>query len=196
MKKRFRDAELLFEAAFLKKLYRTGYPYLGRGKETVASHSFGVAFVAWMLSKMCEKELGKGALDREKVFKMALLHDLPEARVGDFNAVNKLYDQADEERALKDAVSGTVLQEEVLALWQEYRKAESLEAKLVHDADVIDLLLQLKEHADLRNPYAPKWIDFAKKKLLTSWGKELARKVLETEWCSWWFEDLVEENDS
>ncbi len=196
MKKRIRDAELLFEASFLKKIYRTGYPYLGRGKESVAAHSFGVAFVAWMLCTMCEKEQGKGVLDREKVLKMALLHDLPEARIGDFNAVNKLYDQADEERALKEAVSGTLLEEEVVTLWQEYRKGESLEAKLVHDADVIDLLLQLKEHADLGNPYAPRWIDFARKRLLTSYGKELATKVLETEWCSWWFEDLVEGNDS
>ena len=186
-----KEAELLFEVALLKKIYRTGYAYLGSGKETVASHTFGVAFVAWVLARLCNQ-----TVDESKLLKMALLHDLVEARTGDFNAVNKLYDQADEERAIKDAVKGTVLEKEALSLWKEYRSNETLEAKLVHDADVIDLLVQLKEQQDLGNPYAPKWIFFAKKKLLTPWGKELAEKVLSIEWCSWWLKELIKENET
>ena len=192
MNKRDRDAEFLFEVAFLKKIYRTGYPYLGSGKETVASHSFGVAFISWMLALIYEKN-EKKQVDKEKMFKMALLHDLPETRTGDFNAVNKIYNKTDEKRALKDALLNTILEKEAYKIYEEYRELNTIEAQLVHDADTIDLLIQLKEQLDLNNPYADKWIKFAKKRLITPWGKELAERVLKTNWCAWWFIDLVGE---
>ena len=192
MNKRDRDAEFLFEVAFLKKIYRTGYPYLGSGKENVASHSFGVAFISWMLALIYEKN-EKKQVDKEKMFKMALLHDLPETRTGDFNAVNKIYNKTDEKRALKDALLNTILEKEAYKIYEEYRELNTIEAQLVHDADTIDLLIQLKEQLDLNNPYADKWIKFAKKRLITPWGKELAERVLKTNWCAWWFIDLVGE---
>jgi putative hydrolase of HD superfamily len=182
-------ADLLFEAALLKRIERTGYSYLGTGRENVASHSFGVSFCAWILS-----ELYEGEVDKEKVLKMALLHDFCEARTGDFNALNKIYDQADEKRALEDAFKGTFLKEEVLALWKEYRELKTIEAKLVHDADVIDLIIQLKEQKDLNNPYAEKWIEYARPRLITPLAKKLVEAILNTEWCSWWYNFLVENN--
>jgi putative hydrolase of HD superfamily len=190
MKKLGRYSKLLFEANFLKRIERTGYPYLGTGKENVASHSFGVCFCAWILAELSEENVNK-----EKLLKMALIHDLAETRIGDFNAVNKLYDTADEKRALEDAFEGLPIKEEVLNLWKEYREQKSIEAKLLHDADVIDLLLQLKEQKDLNNPYAEKWIYHAKKRLITPIGKKLAEEILKTEWCSWWLHYFVKEND-
>ncbi|QER41818.1 HD domain-containing protein [Thermodesulfobacterium sp. TA1] len=182
-------ANLLFEVAFLKRIERTGYPYLGTGRENVASHSFGVVFIAWILSSLSEEKV-----DKEKLFKMALLHDLPETRTGDFNALNKLYNRTDEKKALEDAFEGMSLSQEVLSLWQEYRALKSLEAKLVHDADVIDLIIQLKEQKDLNNPYAQKWIDYAKPRLITEVAKKLVEAILETDWCSWWYDFLIEKN--
>ncbi len=183
-----KTAKLLFEANFLKKIQRTGYPYLGDGKESVGAHSFGVVFVAFVLCKLAEQKGEK--VNEEKVLKMALIHDLPETRTGDFNAVNKKYDQADEKKALEDAVKGTPVEKEVFELWKEYRDGKTFEARLTHDADVIDLILQLKEIHDLGNPYAIKWISFAKRKLQTPIGKEIVQKILETEWCSWWFDEF------
>lgn len=183
-------AKLLFESALLKRIQRTGYAYLGTGGENVASHSFGVIFCAWILSEICEK-----TLDREKLFKMALIHDLAETRIGDFNAVNKIYNKADEKKALEDAFSDTPIKEEVLALWEEYRNMKNLEAKLVHDADIIDLIIQLKEQKDLNNPYAEKWIEYAKKRLITEEAKKLVKAILKTEWCSWWLEYFFKNNE-
>ncbi|PMP97898.1 MAG: phosphohydrolase, partial [Thermodesulfobacterium geofontis] len=80
------------------------------------------------------------------------------------------------------------IKEEVLALWEEYRNLKNLEAKLVHDADIIDLIIQLKEQKDLNNPYAEKWIEYAKKRLITEEAKKLVKAILKTEWCSWWLE--------
>ena len=68
-----RYAKLLFESALLKRIQRTGYAYLGTGEENVASHSFGVIFCAWILSEICN-----APIDKEKLFKMALIHDLAE----------------------------------------------------------------------------------------------------------------------
>ncbi|MCD6548980.1 MAG: HD domain-containing protein [Thermodesulfobacterium sp.] len=186
-----RYAKLLFESALLKRIQRTGYAYLGTGGENVASHSFGVAFCAWILSEICNDQI-----DREKLFKMALIHDLAETRIGDFNAVNKIYNKADERKALEDAFSNTSLKEEVLSLWKEYRNLENLEAKLVHDADVIDLIIQLKEQKDLNNPYADKWIEYAKKRLITDVAKKLVEAILKTEWCSWWLEYFIKNNEN
>jgi len=186
-----RYAKLLFESALLKRIQRTGYAYLGTGGENVASHSFGVIFCAWILSEICEKNL-----DKEKIFKMALIHDLAETRIGDFNAVNKIYNKADERKALEDAFSQTPIKEEVLFLWEEYRNLKNLEAKLVHDADIIDLIIQLKEQKDLNNPYADKWIEYAKKRLITNEAKKLVEAILNTEWCSWWLEYFVKNNEN
>ncbi|MFN3504859.1 MAG: HD domain-containing protein [Caldimicrobium sp.] len=183
-------AKLIFESSLLKRIERTGYSYLGTGKENVASHSYGVVFITYLLCKFFSKEVNE-----LKALKMALIHDFTEARIGDFNAVNKLYNQADEKRALKDAFSELPFYEEVLILFEEYRKNESLEAKIVHDADVLDLIVQLKEQKDLNNPFAERWINYAKRRLILKESKELAEAILEIEWCAWWLERLLKEKD-
>lgn len=193
MKDYYKYANLLFEVALLKRIQRTGYAYLGTGKENVASHSFGVVFIAWILAEL-HKFKSKVNVDMEKLLKMALIHDIIESRTGDFNAVNKLYNKADEKKALEDAFEGTHLKDEVLSLWEEYRALQTLEAKLVHDADVIDLIIQLKEQKDLNNPYAQKWIDYAKPKIVTEQAKDLVEAILTTEWCEWWYNFLLEKN--
>ncbi len=180
-----RVAKLLFEAAMLKRLERTGYAYLGTGRETIAAHSFGASLCAWILASLVPEA------DVNRVIKMALLHDLLEARTGDLNSVNKLYDTADEEKAAQDAFSGLPMGEEWLALWQEYREGKTLEAQLVHDADQLDLLVMLKEQRDLGNPYAPRWIKYAKRRLKTEMAKRLADAIGETDWASWWLDQFV-----
>ena len=180
-----RLAKFLFEGAMLKRLERTGYAYLGTGRENIAAHSFGVALAALLLTSLVPEA------DENKVLKMALLHDLLEARTGDLNSVNKLYDQVDEEAAARDAFSHLPKAEEWLALWEEYREGKSLEALLVHDADQIDLLVMLKEQKDLGNPYAPRWISYALKRLKTPAGQKLAQAICETDWASWWLDHFV-----
>ncbi|MCS7199954.1 MAG: HD domain-containing protein [Caldimicrobium sp.] len=185
-----RLAKLLFEASLLKRIERTGYNYLGTGKENVASHSYGVVFCSYLLSKRYA-----GKVDESKVLRMALLHDFVEARTGDFNAVNKLYNKTDEKKALKEAFGDLFFAEEVFTLYEEYRDNKTLEAKIVHDADVLDLIVQLKEQRDLNNPFAERWINYAKKRLSLEEAKALAEAIIETEWCSWWLERLIKEAD-
>ncbi len=180
-----RLAKLLFEGAMLKRLERTGYAYLGTGKENIAAHSFGVVLVAAILAKLVPQA------DEAKLLKMALLHDLLEARTGDLNSVNKLYDKVDEEAAAKDAFSGLPWAEEWFELYQEYREGKTLEAQLVHDADQLDLMVMLKEQHDLGNPYARRWMVYARRRFKTEVGKNLAEAIAETDWASWWLDQFV-----
>jgi len=76
-------ANLLFEVRILKDLVRSGYAFLGSGKESVAEHSFMTAFICFVLAKM------DPGVDGAKLVAMALVHDLAEARTGDLNYVGK-----------------------------------------------------------------------------------------------------------
>ena len=72
--------ELLLEAVTLKRMPRAGW--LTRGVphvESVADHSFGVAFVALAMADALEGD----ELDLEKILVMAVLHDLGELRLTD-----------------------------------------------------------------------------------------------------------------
>ena len=90
---------LLFEARKLKDIPRSGYHFLEAGKETVAEHSFMTAFIAFVLARTHPD------IDANRLVQMCLIHDLPEARTGDLNYVQKKYVSADENRALGDTVA-------------------------------------------------------------------------------------------
>lgn len=177
-------ARFLFEAGMLKKMRRTGYPFLGSGGESVADHCFRAALMGYMLA------LTQEGLDASRVALMLLHHDLAETRTNDLNYVHKRYAKADEAKALADQLRNLppVAADKAKELIAEFQAGQSAESRLAHDADQLDLLVELKEQADLGNPYAKHWIHYALKRLQTPAGQELARAVLETDWTDWWFE--------
>ncbi len=172
----------LFEVGMLKKTPRTGYQFLGSGKETVAAHSFRTAVIGYVLATQ------NSNADLKKVVLMTLFHDLPEARTGDHNYVNKKYVEVDEKRALEDQVGALVFGKEILDLAAEFNRGKTLEAQLARDADQIDLILELKEQLDIGNSYAKDWLEFAIKRLLTDTAKQMAEQILCTDWTAWWFD--------
>jgi putative hydrolase of HD superfamily len=99
--------------------------------------------VAWLALLLAAME-GKG--DSGKIVKMALVHDLGESRTGDVNQMQSLYVRRDEERAVADMLAGTPLEGEMLALLDEYEARESIEARIVKDADHLDVEFELGEH--------------------------------------------------
>lgn len=132
-------ARLLREVERLKDVDREGWKHRGITKpESVAEHTLGVAFLAM---SMAEAE----GLDVEKSLKMALLHDLPEARVGDISFHSPRYR---EKEKLETTAAREMLRDaqEYHELWAEYSKGESPEAKLVKYADKLELLAQAVEY--------------------------------------------------
>jgi putative hydrolase of HD superfamily len=177
-----RAIQFLFEAGMLKKTPRTGYQFLGSGGESVADHSFRTAVIGYVLGSL------ETALDRGRVVLMCLFHDLPEARTGDHNYVNKRYVRADEENALSDQVKDLFCGEEIASLLREYNEGNSREAILSHDADQLDLIMELKEQLDSGNTNAREWLAFAVQRLQTETAQKMAHEILTTHSSDWWFD--------
>lgn len=175
-----RLADFFFEVGMLKKTPRTGYQFLGSGKENVAEHSFRTAVIGLVLADL------NGA-DKYKMLVMCLFHDMHETRTGDFNYVNRLYNTADQKRALADALDGVGIEEEIKKFFFELEEADSPESKLAQDADQLDFILELKEQLESGNPAASKWLDCAVERLRTDSGRRLARQILDTHPSEWWF---------
>ncbi|OGP68086.1 MAG: phosphohydrolase [Deltaproteobacteria bacterium RBG_16_44_11] len=176
-------ANFLFEVGMLNKTPRTGYQFLGSGKESVAEHILRTLFVGYTLCKMDD------SLDETRVLKMCLFHDLPEARTGDMNYVNKKYVDVNEKKAVRELTEGIFFGSDIKAAIDEFNKKETKEALIAMDADQIALILQLKEYGDLGNKYAEEWINYALQRLNTKGAKELAEKISKTDFSDWWFKE-------
>jgi len=176
-------ADFLFEVGMLSRTPRSGYQFLGSGQESVAEHILRTVFVGYVLCKM------DASLDEMKVLKMCVLHDLPEARTGDMNYVNKKYVRVDEEKAVNELTENLFFGSDIKDILEEFNQRQTPESKIVRDADQIALILQLKECGDLGNKYSQEWINFAQQRLTTENGKKLAETIIRTDSTQWWFRE-------
>ncbi|MBN2255217.1 MAG: HD domain-containing protein [Deltaproteobacteria bacterium] len=174
---------LLFEMGMLKKTPRTGFQFLGSGCESVAEHIFSTLFIAYTLCKL------EGDVDELKVLRMCLVHDLPEARTGDMNYVNKKYVTVDEEKAIREVTAPLFFGNEIKEAIAEFNDMKTKESMISHDADQLSLILQLKERGDLGNKYSAEWIEFARMRLFTTSAQEIAETIVDTDSTEWWFAD-------
>lgn len=181
-----RLVDLFNEAGMLRKIPRSGFPFLGSGSENVAEHSYRVSIIGYVLARLA-------GIDPARVCYLCLFHDLHEARTGDFNYVNHRYDTCDALAAIKDATRGTGLEEEILSYWKELEDRESLESQLAHDADQLDLICNLQTELHRGNDFARDWLDSALKRLRTSWGRDIADSILRSSPQRWWY-DMVEKD--
>lgn len=176
-------ADFLFEVGMLCKTPRSGYQFLGSGRESVAEHVLRTVFVGYALCKLNQ------SLDELRVLKMCVLHDLPEARTGDMNYVNKKYVQVDEGKAVKELTESLFFGDDIRRAIEEFNAKETPEARIARDADQISLILQLKEYGDLGNKYSDEWIKYALQRLSTEEGKKLAARIIQTDSSHWWFKE-------
>lgn len=176
-------ANFLFEAGMLKRTPRSGFQFLGSGSESVAEHIFRTTYIGFCLANLTPN------VDVDRLIKMCLFHDLPEARTGDLNYVNKKYVDAHEETAVNDLTGTLPFGSEIRELIMEFMDGKTVEAKLARDADQIEMILALKEYKDLGNKYADEWLGFSLKRLQTETAKNLAEVILATDSSLWWFSD-------
>jgi len=136
----------LIELQRLKRLDRTGWTLRGlpNGTESVAAHSFGVGVTAMLLA---DKLIASGvSVDVEKILRIALLHDWAEVRVGDMPRTATLYFGSEARKQAETAAFADVVHDldgAYAELYDDYERRNSLEAKLVKAADVLDLLVQV-----------------------------------------------------
>jgi putative hydrolase of HD superfamily len=132
-----------FEFNQLKQLYRQGWLRVGLPPErceSVAEHSLGVALLCLFIADTYFPEA-----DVSKVVRIALLHDLGEARVGDLtphDPVGAEEKHRREREAVAHILGGLPRGAEYLALWEEYEQGRSFEARLVRQVDRLEMGLQ------------------------------------------------------
>ena len=137
----------LIELQRLKRLDRTGWILRGlpNGTESVAAHSFGVSVTAMLLA---DKVIARGiAVNVEKILRVALLHDWAEVRVGDMPRTATLYFGPEARKQAETAAFSDIVSEAddglYASLYNDYERRESLEARLVKAADILDLLIEV-----------------------------------------------------
>ena len=182
-------ANLLFEARSLRTLPRSGYQFLGAGRESVAEHTFSITFIAYVLSRLVPEA------DGQKMMTMCLVHDLPEARIGDLNYVQKLYVTANEPAAIDDLTASLPFGDELKTLIDEFNRGQSLEAQLARDADQIAFILELKDLSDLGYVPPGTWIPNIRRRLHTEIGQQLVEAILSTERDAWWRQKFVDSSE-
>ena len=135
-----RDIEFLYEVGCLRFIPRAWRQLLGPNFANLAEHTLRVMWTAALIAKQEKADVGK-------VIKIALVHDAGESRTGDGHYISRLYTKRDEEGAVNEIFKDTTLAAEFVQLWKEYEKRESLEAKIVKDADNLDVDFELQEQA-------------------------------------------------
>ncbi len=134
--------DLLLELQALDRVPRSGYSLRGiAAPESVAEHSFHLAFLVWSLAPEVPE------LDRERAVELALIHDLAEVRTGDLPRSASGYFPAGAKRSAEAAVANDLLAplgERATSLFEEYQAKESLEARFVGACDRLQLLIKTR----------------------------------------------------
>jgi putative hydrolase of HD superfamily len=176
------DLNFLYEIGSLKNVPRGWRQHLAMDCASVAEHTMRVVWLALIIAR------AEGGTDENKVIRMAMAHDLVEARISDLGYVQKVYVVAKEEEANHDLFEGTSLNdfEEVV---KEYEKRECLEAKIVKDADNLDIDLELKEIEECGSKLPAKLAELREKvrdeKLYTATAKKIWEQIQKSDPASW-----------
>jgi putative hydrolase of HD superfamily len=127
----------------LKRIQRSGWVEVGVNQpESVADHSFRTAVLCMLYADIED-------LDPLKLLRMALIHDLPEAVIGDLMPSQKTSQTKEKEKKAIHKMLGFLpkpLMEKYLEVWNEYEEGKTREAKAVRQLEKIEMALQAKEY--------------------------------------------------
>lgn len=177
------DVNFLFEMGNIRFIERFWRRFLHDDFANVAEHHFRVFWIAMVIASH-EKDVDTG-----KIAKMAILHDITESRTGEVDYISRQYVERKEQLAINDILAGTIIENEFYALWEEYETRTSLEAKIVKDADNLDVDLELAEQAAKGSQLQRSWKDnrafVAKERLFTATAKRIFDQLADADPHEW-----------
>lgn len=178
-------ARLFFETAHLKRMPRTGWTYAGVPAaeiESVAEHSFNAAVIAFALATM------EGA-DPQRCAVLALFHDTQESRVTDISYLGKRYLTPKDNVAVTEEQTAGVtpeVRDRIRAVVAEHEAGETVEARLAHDADKLECVLQAVDYRSRGIGDVPGWIESNTAQLQTPIARRLAAQIATMNAHEWW----------
>lgn len=162
----------------LKSTKRKGWINHGiKGPESIADHMYRMALMALIVGDL-------PGVNRERCIKIAIVHDIAEAIVGDItpsDGVPKEEKSRRERAALNDmcrVLGGGMRAEEIKALWAEYENNSSLEANLVKDFDKVEMILQALEYETEHGKVLDEFFLSTAGKFQTEIGKSWAAEII------------------
>ncbi|RDX82333.1 HD domain-containing protein 2 [Mucuna pruriens] len=162
----------------LKTTKRKGWVNHGiKGAESIADHMYRMALMALIAGDV-------PGLNRERCIKIALVHDIAEAIVGDItpsDGVPKAEKSRMEQEALNkmcELLGGGMRAEEIKELWAEYENNSSLEANLVKDFDKVEMILQALEYEIEHGKVLDEFFLSTAGKFQTEIGKSWASEII------------------
>jgi|SRR3989344_5499747 len=184
-----RITDFLYELGTMRKLLRMHRQVLMTDdlSDNIASHSFRVAMIGFMLAKM-EKA------DSYKTMTMCLVHDFDEIRSGDHNWLHKRYVEVDDNQITSEQL-GTLPFDDLEKLALEYKERKSKESIVAKDADLLDQVLLLREYSWTGNKEAELWLlgkrdkrskNTQLKSLQTKSAKRIGREIMKRGPSDWW----------
>lgn len=179
-----RDIDLIYELGTLRFMDRMWKRFLNADFANNAEHQFRVAWIALIIAKYEKVE------NTEKILKMALAHDIAETRTGDVDYISRQYVMRNEKLGLADLLGGTILEDEFLTLLHEYEARESIEAKIVKDADNLDVDFELREqtatgHGELARTKKKMREQVHATRLFTDTARKMAAAIAKSDPHSW-----------
>ena len=142
----------MYELGALRLIPRQWHRFHMGTVADLADHHFRVLWLALLIAKR-----EKAKIDTEKMMKMAIVHDIAESRTGDADYLSRQYVIRNEDLGIADMLEGTSLRDEFLRLHHEYEARECLEAKIIKDADNLDVDLEIQEQASLGKSLPANW---------------------------------------
>ncbi|CAI8595663.1 unnamed protein product [Vicia faba] len=162
----------------LKTTKRKGWVNHGiKGAESIADHMYRMALMSLIAADL-------PGLSRERCIKIALVHDIAEAIVGDItpsDGVPKAEKSRMEQEALDkmcEVLGGGMRADEIKELWAEYENNSSLEANVVKDFDKVEMILQALEYEMEHGKVLDEFFISTAGKFQTEIGKSWAAEII------------------
>lgn len=130
----------IIKAGKLKEMKRKGWLRYGIDGESVASHIYRVAIISMIVGENL-------SLNVEKLIKMALLHDICEANIGDITPYDmEKKEKIEIERKEMKRLVESIGKREYYELWEEFVEGKSKEGKILQEIDKFEMILQAYEY--------------------------------------------------
>jgi len=165
-------------AGRLKRTPRAGWVEVGISQpESVADHTFRTCILCMLYADM-------EGLDQPKLLTMALIHDLPEAILGDLTPSRKTTKSKEKEDAAINQILDLLpkkQREKYMMVWNEYQEGKTKEAKAVRQLEKLEMGLQAKEYeeAGLTGQSLKRFIKSAEKAVVWPELRRLLSCILE-----------------